>query len=79
MANGQRFHQKLYLAASRDFPLGSVVSVRSVRTGRSVLVTITDRGPWTKRFQLDLSKSAFQALGLKLSNGWAWVNVERME
>lgn len=76
MANGQRFHQKLYLAASLDFPLGTVVRVTEPRTGRSVLVTIADRGPWGTRFKLDLSKAAFQALGLKLSEGWGWVTLK---
>lgn len=76
MANGQLFRQKLYLGASLDFPLGTVLRVRSVRTGRSVLVTIADRGPWTKKFQLDLSKAAFRALGLKESQGWGWVTLE---
>lgn len=76
MANGQRFHQKSYLAASLDFPIGTVLRVSAPRTGRSVLVIIADRGPWTKRFQLDLSKAAFQELGFKLSEGWGWVTLE---
>ena len=77
MANGAAFHQDRITAASRSYPLGSILRVESVQTGKSVLVTVTDRGPWCKKFSLDLSKAAFRELGLNAQAGWGWVTIER--
>ena len=76
MANGQKFEQCRVTAASLKYPLGTLVRVHSVLTGKEILVTITDRGPWNHKYSLDLSKAAFQALGLDLRAGWGWVTVE---
>ncbi len=45
-------------AAHRTLPLGSVVRVTNVKTGKSALVTITDRGPFIAGRILDLSLAA---------------------
>jgi rare lipoprotein A len=63
------------MAASLQFPLGTLVRVRSISTRKEIVVRVTDRGPWTKRFGLDLSKAAFQQLGIKSEAGWGWVTV----
>lgn len=73
MAGGGRFNQSVPTAASLQFPLGTLVRVHSISTGRNVSVLITDRGPWTKRFGLDLSKAAFNQLGVSQKAGWTWV------
>ena len=79
MANGHRFHSDVISAASLRFPVGTRVKVTSVKTGMSVFVTITDRGPWHTRFALDLSPAAFKALGLSMRRGWGWVTVEKYD
>lgn len=76
MAGGGLFHQKVISCASLQYPLGTILKLTSLKTSRSVIVTVTDRGPWTKRYQLDLSKAAFTALGLELRAGWGWVTVQ---
>ena len=58
MANGQTYHHGKYVAAHPSLPLGSRVKVTNRRTGKSVVVTITDRC----RCSIDLSRSAFQAI-----------------
>jgi len=60
-ANGERWNPNGMTAAHRTLPFGSVVRV--TYGGRSVVVTITDRGPaaWTRR-EIDLSMAAFAAL-----------------
>lgn len=78
MANGHRFHSNVISAASLAFPLGTKVKVTNVRTGKSLSVTITDRGPWSKHFRIDLSPAAFRALGLSKKKGWGWVTVEKV-
>lgn len=77
MANGRRYHARVLSGASLTFPVGTKVVVKNVVNGKYTLVTITDRGPWSRRFHLDLSKAAFNALGLSERKGWGWVTVER--
>lgn len=78
MADGQRFHQHLVTAASRSYPLGSLIRVTVTDTGRTLDVRVTDRGPWNPRYKLDLSRAAWKALGLNPAHGWAWVSVTRI-
>ncbi len=63
-ANGERFDMHQLTAAHRTLPLGSLVLVRSLSTGRTVTVRINDRGPFAKGRVLDLSLAAARALGL---------------
>lgn len=64
MANGKRFNPKARTAASYFYPLGTRVEVTNLRNGRSVEVTITDRGPLRRLGRLiDLSEAAATALG----------------
>ena len=60
-----------YYAASRTLPCGSHVLVSY--GGRSIVVTIMDRGPQSTLRDLDLSRSAFAALA-DPSNGIIWVH-----
>jgi rare lipoprotein A len=63
MANGCRFDPNKLTAASKTLRLGTLVRVRSLRTGLSVTVQITDRGPYVKNRVLDLSYAAAKAIG----------------
>ena len=51
-------------AAHRTLPCGTRVLVTNLRNGRSVHVTITDRGPFTPRRIVDVSRAAAHQLGL---------------
>jgi rare lipoprotein A len=64
MANGHKFDRYAYTAASRTYPMGTVLSVYYPRTRRRVTVVVTDRGPWVKSRELDLSEQAAKDLGL---------------
>lgn len=75
MANGQRFDESKLTAASRMLPLGTCVKVTSLRNQKSVIVTITDRGPAVKTRVIDLSTAAARALGM-ISSGVDKVRVE---
>lgn len=75
MANGQRFDESKLTAASRMLPLGTRVKVTSLRNQKSVIVTITDRGPAVKTRVIDLSTAAARALGM-VSRGVDKVRVE---
>ncbi|MBR0796513.1 septal ring lytic transglycosylase RlpA family protein [Bradyrhizobium jicamae] len=61
-ASGQRFNQNAMTAAHRSLPFGT--KVRVTHGGRSVIVTINDRGPFVRGRVLDLSTGAARAIGL---------------
>src|SRR5262245_45135938 len=46
-ASGERFDQNALTAAHRSLPFGTRVRVTHLESGRSVIVTITDRGPYS--------------------------------
>jgi rare lipoprotein A len=60
-ASGEPFDPQAYTAAHKTLPLGTdlVVSYR----GRSVQVTVNDRGPYLGARKLDLSRAAARDLG----------------
>lgn len=64
-ASGERFDRHAFTAAHRTLPFGSRVRVRSVVTGKEVVVRINDRGPFKRSRVIDLSQTAFNALGLQ--------------
>ena len=64
-ASGQRFNENAMTAAHRTLPFGTVVKVTDQRTGKSIKVTINDRGPFHKGRIIDLSKAAAAQLGTK--------------
>ena len=63
-ANGETYDMHQLTAAHRTLPLGSVVLVRSLTSGRTVTVRVNDRGPFAKNRILDLSQAGAQALGM---------------
>lgn len=74
-ANGERLDTITPTAAHRSLPLGSCARVVSLDTGRAVIVRINDRGPYHRRFIIDLSPRAAQVLGMRYA-GVAAVAVE---
>ena len=74
-ANGERFNQYELTAAHRTLPFGTTVRVTNVNNGRSVVVRINDRGPFTGGRIIDLSVAAADAIGM-IGSGVAPVKVE---
>ncbi|MBI3673308.1 MAG: septal ring lytic transglycosylase RlpA family protein [Rhizobiales bacterium] len=66
-ANGERFNPYGLTAAHRSLPFGTRVQVTNMRTGRSVVVRINDRGPFIRGRVIDLSLGAAQVVGLNRS------------
>ena len=62
-------------AAHRSLPLASYAKVTNLDTGRAVVVKINDRGPYRRRFIIDLSPRAAQEIGV-VRSGIAAVSVE---
>lgn len=72
-ASGERFNTYALTAAHRTRRFGSHVTVTNKANGRSVMVRITDRGPFIKGRCIDLSYAAARAIGM---GGLARVTVE---
>jgi rare lipoprotein A len=68
-ANGERFSMYRMTAAHRTLPLGTIVAVTNLQTGRRVTVRINDRGPYVdpKHRIIDLSRAVARRLGLEHS------------
>ena len=63
-ASGERFDMNELTAAHPSLPFGTLLEVRNVRNGRSVVVRVNDRGPFSKNRILDLSFAAAREIGL---------------
>ncbi len=74
-ASGEKFNQNALTAAHRSLPFGTRVKVTNLNNGRSVVVRINDRGPFTRGRIVDLSAGAARAIGLK-SSGTAPVRIQ---
>ncbi len=74
VASGPRYNPKKLTAAHRTLPFGTKLRVTSLRSGRSVIVVVNDRGPFTKRCRLDLSFAAAKVLRM-IDSGLARVSV----
>jgi peptidoglycan lytic transglycosylase len=64
VASGASFNPSGYTCAHRTLPFGTHLRVADPRTGRSVVVTVNDRGPFVHGRVLDLSLGAARALGM---------------
>ena len=64
MANGEMYHRDSMTCAHLRYPLGTKLLVRNIVNGREVVVTVTDRGPYTRKFVIDLSRSAARQLDI---------------
>jgi rare lipoprotein A len=66
-----------YTAAHKTLPFGTRVRVTNNRNGRSVVVTINDRGPFIRGRIIDLSPAAAAAIGIK-SSGVGSVTIQSL-
>jgi len=74
-ASGERYDSDGLSAAHRTLPFGTRVRVTNLKNGRSVVVTITDRGPFRRGRIVDVSRRAARELGF-LRAGVARVRLE---
>jgi rare lipoprotein A len=76
-ANGEIFDKNAILAAHPTLPLPSYVRVTNLHNSRSMIIRVSDRGPFHGRRLIDLSQRAAELLGFKHA-GTAQVKVEYM-
>ncbi len=70
-------HVGALTAAHRTLPFGSKVRVTNLHNNRSIVVTVNDRGPFTRGRVIDVSVAAADSLGFR-SAGVAHVRVEQV-
>src|SRR5271166_7153681 len=61
-ASGEHYSPLKLTAAHRTLPFGTMVRVTNLRNGRTVVVRVNDRGPFTKGFIIDVSQAAAKQL-----------------
>lgn len=74
-ASGERLDPAAYTAAHRTLPFGTRVKVTCLKTGKSAVVRINDRGPFSNNRIIDISHAAAVKIGLK-SSGVGKVSLE---
>ena len=74
-ATGEIFDMNQPTAAHRTLPLNSIVRVTNLKTGKSIVLRINDRGPFVGDRILDLSMAAAKAIDVYRS-GLAKVRIE---
>ena len=77
-ANGQPYDMNAMTAAHRTLPLNTIARVTDLKTGDSVLLRITDRGPFVSDRVIDLSRAAARRLSV-YQHGTALVKIEVLE
>lgn len=75
-ADGSRFDNNKYTAAHKKLPFGTRIKVTNEANGKFVIVKVTDRGPFVKTRELDLSKRAFMEITKSKGAGAMKVTIE---
>ena len=75
MSNGERYDRNAFTCAHRTLPFGTRLRITNPRNGKSVIVRVTDRGPFVRGRVVDLSYAAARELGT-IASGVAYVKVE---
>ena len=76
-ASGERFNERAMTAAHPTLPFGTRVRVTNLENGRSVQLTINDRGPFVRGRIIDVSRAAASVLGFE-RKGLARVRVQNV-
>ena len=74
-ASGETFDPTQLTCAHRTFPFGTWLKVTNLANGKSVIVRVNDRGPFTKHRVIDVSEGAAKKLDM-IATGTAHVKLE---
>lgn len=75
-ASGETFSNNKYTAAHRKIAFGTKIKVTNKANGKSVVVTVNDRGPFSAGKDIDLSKKAFMQITDNKNHGEIKVTIE---
>ncbi|HNP32536.1 MAG TPA: septal ring lytic transglycosylase RlpA family protein [Flavobacterium sp.] len=77
-ASGKKFDNNAYTAAHKKLPFGTKLKVTNEATGKYVIVEVTDRGPFSKAREIDLSRKAFMEIASNKNSGVVIVTIEEI-
>lgn len=77
-ASGKKFDNNAYSAAHKKLPFGTKLKITNEANGKSVIVEVTDRGPFSKAREIDLSKRAFMEIASNKNSGVTIVTIEEV-
>lgn len=77
--SGKKFSNNGYTAAHKKLPFGTKLKVTNEANGKSVIVEVTDRGPFVRSKEIDLTKRAFMDLADNKRSGMLRVKIEIIE
>ncbi|MBY0245932.1 MAG: septal ring lytic transglycosylase RlpA family protein [Sphingobacteriaceae bacterium] len=72
--SGERYRSYKFTAAHRTLPFGTIVTVTNLANNKSVDVRVNDRGPFIRKFFIDVSKAAAKEIGF-FGKGVAQVSI----
>ena len=78
-ASGRLFDMNKLTAAHKKFPFGTKLRVTNESNGKSVIIEVTDRGPFVKGRELDLSKKAFFTIASSSGAGYIKTTIEVLQ
>lgn len=78
-ASGKKYNKNQYTAAHKKLPFGTIVRVTNEVNGKSVNVEITDRGPFVRAREIDLSRRSFMDIANNKSSGAMRVTIEILQ
>ena len=78
-ASGSKFSNEGYTAAHKKLPFGTKLKVTNEANGKFVIVEVTDRGPFSKAREIDLSRRAFMDITDNKNSGVVFVTIEVIE
>jgi len=75
-ASGRRFNNNKLTAAHKKFAFGTILKITNKRNNKSVIVEVIDRGPFSKKREIDLTKRAFMKIASNKGSGSMNVKIE---
>ena len=78
-SSGVRFDNNKYTAAHRKLPFGTKLKITNEENGKSVIVEVIDRGPFSRGREVDLTKRAFMEIASNKNSGATIVKIEIIE
>lgn len=78
-ASGRVYDKTKLTAAHKSLPFGTKVRVTNEANGKSVIVEITDRGPFVRGREIDLSRKAFYTIASSSGMGYIKVTLEILQ
>lgn len=78
-ASGRVYDKTKLTAAHKTLSFGTKVRVTNESNGKSVIVEITDRGPFVRGREIDLSRKAFYSIASSSGAGYIKVTLEILQ